>query len=727
MSTGPYDLESFTGVYLGKIKNNADPYGMGVLEVYIKEFLGDENNPDHWRRVKYCPPFAGSTNHQAEKPAKGSVDYEETDRAYGIWHVPPDLNVFVICSFINGDKNLGVWWACVPHDDKTHALPGVASGATHEGLVRPIGDRNRWNVSDKNIMRRPEHPASFRLSEQGIDKDLRRGQTNAGPFRDASSHPGLAYGILTPNQHSLMLDDGKEGLDGQIRFRTSSGHQIQMHEEGGYINIINAKGTAWIELDEEGNIDVYSQKDISFHAEENINMHAGKNINIEAVKDINVKSKENTKIETGQSYNVTAGQGLFQTSLAGMDVNVAAVYKETAKRIDMNGPIAAKATKPEVHNHIVNELVGESVSARVPEHEPWAGHGKFEGGEKITLPVGTLSPNSAEAVLASVPGSPTVVPAPESYESLEPVLNAEGEQVSQQTGIPLTADAVSCMPPLSLKGAVMSEKAFNMMKSREAYRGMMYADFQGYSIGYGTRVDIWGPQNSASKLDASIKQALVDGPSEAEARIASRQIIDRHMTPPLRRRLIKRIGKDIVCITQTMFDALCMASFGNPGNAYKMADQLVDSGKASGDGRPQPKDIATIWANAYYTPNATQRNSEAKYAITGEVQGAQKSASELMNEGVTSDFKSVQKKRARQPQNDQWKTNLGNGPSTGKRLQSKYLPPNKLQRAQYERSYFLNTGKIPPGSTITQVASLQNKHGNPHTGENNPPNAPTRA
>ena len=133
-----------------------------------------------------------------------------------------------------------------------------------------------------------------------------------------------------------MLDDGEEGLDGQIRFRTSSGHQIQMHEEGGYINIINAKGTAWIELDEEGNIDVYSQKDISFHAEENINMHAGKNINIEAVKDINVKSKENTKIETGQSYNVTAGQGLFQTSLAGMDVNVAAVYKETAKRKDEN-------------------------------------------------------------------------------------------------------------------------------------------------------------------------------------------------------------------------------------------------------------------------------------------------------------------------------------------------------------------------------------------------------
>ena len=50
-----------------------------------------------------------------------------------------------------------------------------------------------------------------------------------------------------------------------------------------------------------------------------------------------------------------------------------------------------------------------------------------------------------------------------------------------------------------------------------------------------------------------------------------------------------------------------------------------------------------------------------------------------------------------------------------------------MQRTQYERRYFLNTGKIPPGSAITQVASLQNKHGNPHTGENNPPNAPTRA
>jgi len=721
------DGDNLTGVYLGKVKDNTDPYGMGVLQVYIKEFLGDEDKPQSWRKVKYCPPFAGSSNHQAEKPSKSATAFEETDRAYGIWHVPPDLNVWVICSFINGDKNLGVWWACMPHDDKTHALPGVASGSTHEGLVKPIGDRNRFNTADKNIMRRPEHPTSFRLSEQGIDKDLRRGQSNAGPFRDNKTHPGLVYGILSPNQHSFMLDDGEEGLDGQIRLRTSSGHQIQMHEEGGYINIINATGTAWIEMDEEGNIDLYSKKDISLHAEENINMHAGKNINVEAVKDINVKSKEHTRFETGESYNVTAAKGLFETSATNMDVNVAATYKETATRIDMNGPVAGKASKPEVHNHIVNELVGESVSARVPEHEPWAGHGKFEGGEEISLPVGTLSPESPTAVLASIPGNPTVAPAPESYETLEPVENAEGELVSQQTGILVSADAVSCMPALSIKGAVMSDKAFDMMKSREAYRGIMYADFQGYSIGYGTRVDIWGPQNPASKLDGSIKQALVNGPSEAEARIASRQIIDRHITPPLRQRIIKRIGNDTVCITQTMFDALCMASFGNPSKAYRMADALVDSGKASGDGRPQHKDIATIWANSHYTPNGSQRNAEAKYAMTGEVQGAKKSASELMTEGVNADTKSFMKQRLRQPQNDQWKTELGNGPQTGKRLQSKYLPPNKLQRAQFERSFFLNIGKIPPGSSVTQVASLQNKHGNPHTDENNPPNAPTTA
>jgi hypothetical protein len=724
---GPFDQpDKLDGVFVGKIKNNIDIYGMGTLEVYIKEFAGNEDESQNWRKVRYCPPFAGSSNHQSEKPAKGSVEYEETDHSYGIWHIPPDLNVLVLCAFLNGDSNLGVWWACLPHDDKTHALPGVASGATHEGLVKPIGERNRFNTSDKNTHHRPEHPASLRLSEQGVDKDLRRGQSNAGPFRDATAHPGLAYGMLSPNQHSFMLDDGADQKSGEIRLRTSSGHQIQMHEEGGYINIMNAKGNAWIELDEEGNIDIYSEKDISFHAEENINFHAGANINAEATKDISVKSKEHTRIETGESYNVTATKGLFQTSDTSMDVNVKTIYKETATRIDMNGPVAAKASKPEIHNHIVNELVGESISQRVPEHEPWAGHAKFEGGEKITLPVGAIGPDSPDAVLRSIPGSPTVTPAPSSYEKLEPIQNAEGELVSQQTGIPVTADAVTCIPSLNLKNVVMSEKAFNMMKSREAYRGVMYADFQGYSVGYGTRVDIWGPQNPASKLDANIKQALVDGPSEPEARIASRQIIDRHMTPPLRRRLIKRIGSATVCITQTMFDALCMASFGNPSNAYKMADKLVDSGKNSGDGKPQHKDIATIWANAFYTPNAGQRNAEAKYAMTGEVTGTAKTADDLRVAGVNSDSRSFAKKRMRQPAGN-WKTGLGNGPSTGKRLQSKYLPPNALQKAQFERSYFLNTGNPPPGSSTTQVASLQTKHGNPHTGENNPPNTPTRA
>jgi len=72
------------------------------------------------------------------------------------------------------------------------------------------------------------------------------------------------------------------------------------------------------------------------------------------------------ELAAGGNYNVTAdGNG---------NILIAGDYKETAQRIDMNGPKAAEAEVPEIFPLPCNVTVTESIANRVPEHEPWLCH-----------------------------------------------------------------------------------------------------------------------------------------------------------------------------------------------------------------------------------------------------------------------------------------------------------------------------------------------------------------
>lgn len=695
------------GIFVGKVKDVTDLKGLGRLRVWIAQLSSSkEDDPAGWFTMRYCPPFAGATDTRTESTARDATIYPDTNQSYGFWMVPPTKNVHVICGFVNGDTSQGIWWAMLPQDGHTHALPAVASGSTHEGEIKPVAERNRFNTTDKQEENRPEHPASFRLSQQGLNLDLRRGQTNAGPFRKKEQHPGLAYGVLTPGQHSFLMDDGEDGISGQIRLRTYTGHQIVMHEEGEFIYIINAKGNAWIELDGEGNIDFYAAGNFSVNAEKNINLRAGNNINLDAANDINGVGRKHVRLEACETFNITGTNGVRITSQLNMDLRAAANMKSTAQRIDLNGPEATPADLPEENSLFVNVNVGRSVANRVPEKEPWAGHTSFFGGEEISTPVGVEDPNL---------GNPEVTPAPESYEDVAPETEEE------------KALAEACIPESDLDQAGLSQEGFDLLISKMNYRGMMYAEEQGYSIGYGTRVDLFGPNSKTSKIDQNLKQALVSGPSEAEARLITRQIVDRHVTPSLRNSIKQSMAGRNVCLTQSMLDALIIAAYSDSAMASDMAKQVVDSGANSGDGRPLPKDIAKIWANSPYAGNSDQRNADVHHVLAGSVPSSfkPKSAEQILNDGIMKDQNAVLKNQALNPAYP-WNGKLGNGTTPGKTKDTAYVKPTPEQLAQWERSYYLNKGRQAPGTRLTQD-QLRAKYGSSHTDGNSPPNAPTAA
>jgi len=689
------------GVFLGKIKDNIDPDGLGRLRVWIPQLSGSqESNKQGWFTVRYCPPFAGATNTKDESQAKDATKYAQTNQSYGMWMVPPDLNVQVICSFINGELHQGIWWACLPHDGHTHALPAVASGTTHDGETTPLAERNRYNTDDPDVERRPKHPLNNVIRRQGLEKDLRRGHINGGPFRNKEKHTGLAYGVLTPGQHQFVMDDGEKFKNGQIRLRTASGNTFIMDNDEGFIYFINATGNAWMQLDKEGNVDVYAGGSFSVNAEESINLRAGNNINMDAGNNINAAAANNFELEACEVFNATGTNGMKLSTGQNMNILADSQFKMTGQRIDLNGPPAERATLPSPNNLVTNTTVGKSIAGRVPEAEPYGGH-VSKGGEQPTVITG-----------AAPIEDPTITPAPESYEDKPP---------------PENTDAIACVPDVTQNK--LSDEAFSMLLSREAYRGMMYSDFQGYSVGYGTRVDIFGPGNPASKIDANLKQALLAGPSEAEARLASRQIIDRHITPGVVNTLAKEkaaAGKE-VCITQAHIDALIIAAYGNPSAANGMAKELVASGARSADGKPTNEDIARIWANGKYSNSSGQRNNEASYAMTGKQNGDSKSGDPIkqMNAGVKADEAAIRNNKARNPDTP-WPGTLGNGPQTGNKSEASYTKPTPTQFGQWERSSYLNTGKVPYGSNLTP-AQLRDKYGAPHTGGNYPPSAPAPA
>lgn len=683
------------GIFVGKIKDNRDPEGLGRLRVWIPQLSSAKENDERgWFTVRYCPPMAGATNTKEESQATDATKFKQTNQSYGVWMVPPNRNVNVICSFINGEANQGIWWACLPHDGHTHSLPALASGSTHDGQVAPLAERNRFNTSDPDIERRPEHPMNDVIKRQGLEKDLRRGHTNAGPFRNTGKHPGAAYGILTPGQHQFLMDDGEEFKNGQIRLRTASGNAIIMDNDEGFIYVVNATGNAWIQLDKLGNIDVYAGGDFSVNAEGSINLRAGNNINMDAGNNINAAAAKNFELEACEVFNATGTTGMKLSTNQNMNILADSQFKMTGMRIDLNGPPAERATLPAQNSLVTNSSVGKSIAGRVPEAEPWGGH-TSKGGEQPTIATGTQPIED-----------PVIQPAPESYED-KPA--------------PEETDAIACVSDITQNK--LSDEAFALMKSREAYRGMMYSDYQGYSVGYGTRIDIFGPGNPASKIDSNLKQALLAGPSEAEARLASRQIIDRHVTPAIIATLEREKAGKNVCITQAHIDALIMAAYGNPAEANKMAAALVASGAASPDGKPRNEDIAKIWANARYSNSASQRSSEARFAMTGKPNGDAKSfdAAKLLKQGVAADRLAVANNKARNPQNP-WPTALGNGPKTGQSTEASYGKPTPQQFAQWERSCYLNTGTVPYGSNLT-LAQLRDKYGAPHIGGNFPPAA----
>ena len=383
------------GPFLAKVVSHLDPNYMGSLEVQLLHEVGnDPGKEGQLHVVKYMSPFAGATSidYVTDDETDEASRYNNTQKSYGWWAVPPDVGTTVVVFFIDGDPRYGYWMGCVQDDNVNFMTPGLAATSFNiEGDEErvPVAEYNKRVVdvgnSDSTKNRKAQHPFTAILSEQGLLKDDIRGITSSSARRET---PSGVFGISTPGpidkqegakkgkvgktEHQIsgafvsrlggttfVMDDGddkyvrkttasegppeyasveQDETDGDVtiphnelvRIRTRTGHQILFHNSEDLIYIGNARGTSWIELTSDGKIDIYAEDSISVHTKQDMNFYADRDINFEAGRNINIKSAERYQTEVGTNFNLIIGENGNITTAEDINIFTAGDNKFTA-------------------------------------------------------------------------------------------------------------------------------------------------------------------------------------------------------------------------------------------------------------------------------------------------------------------------------------------------------------------------------------------------------------
>ena len=341
-----------SGPFLAEITNHLDPTYMGALEVSLRKNLsnGIDNQSDSYI-VRYLSPFYGVTSVRYE--GNNSSNFNDVQKSYGWWAVPPDVGTTVMVIFIDGDPNQGYWMGCVPDQFQNHMVPGIASsqvvamtqeqrlryGTTNLPVAEFLKSTQNLNVPNVDKLPKPVHPFADRLVQQGLLLDTVRGITSSSARREV---PSGVFGISTPGPldtspgaktgqigyeqkrqvpvsrlggSTFVMDDGDiNGQNELVRIRTRTGHQILLHNSQDLIYIGNSKGTAWLEMTSNGKIDIYATDSVSIHTEQDFNFRADRDINLEAGRNIHMRSVKNMETNIG-GYHLLAIDDYNKTSI----------------------------------------------------------------------------------------------------------------------------------------------------------------------------------------------------------------------------------------------------------------------------------------------------------------------------------------------------------------------------------------------------------------------------
>lgn len=436
-------------ITLGTVVDTNDPQQMGRVRAVCPAW-GDSYS-SHFEDIPWCmyaSPFGG----QVEVGTRGpGLQQTQGGVAYGMWAIPKiGAQVLVVC--LDGDPQYRVYLGCVFDQLTPHTLPhgrwmydnhpglqkdGMETApygpySSTEKLIEPLnknikqafGNRSEPNyewktrAGDYSASNVPVESLQSVASRVADDKDVTNGNWTSTQGYGVSridpagissitdkNYDSHVYSITTPGFHSLSMDDRIE--NSRVRIRTTSGHQILMDDTNERIYIQTARGNNWIELDQAGNIDVYTSTRLNIRAAKDINLTSDETIRMSAKQGIHMYSEGDVRVQTAADVHMIAdgnirtrtGESMFFQAdgaihaktgssfylsaateinqLCGADMKLtsggsfhnaaAGSILETAASIHMNGPSASSANDAENADEQQAFLTN-----RVPDHEPYA-------------------------------------------------------------------------------------------------------------------------------------------------------------------------------------------------------------------------------------------------------------------------------------------------------------------------------------------------------------------
>lgn len=365
-----YNINNITGIYIGEVIKNSDVQSNGRCTVHIPE-LGSGSTE---RVCLLSTPFGG--NSEIKLSSDDEKSYEGSPKSYGMWTQPPAIGTNVIVLFTATLEQGIIVGTLYPRDrNATLQKPSslVYDKELDTTLLGPSAEKNPNDTNDRDT--RPQNVESkAQLIESGLLGDFVRGHSMSSSRRES---PSNVMGLTTPGGHTLTMDDGAEdGNSNNIRIKSNGGSQILINDTDGFIFVSNAKGTAWVEIDQDGRIDMYSEAGVSVATDGDYNIHAKGNINMQAEQGINLKSSggEGLKLESSVgSIDMHSSININATADVSMNLKASSNYILKATRVDINGPAPAEAQKAAVQSQTTNKNVLTSIGSRVPEKHPWLG------------------------------------------------------------------------------------------------------------------------------------------------------------------------------------------------------------------------------------------------------------------------------------------------------------------------------------------------------------------
>lgn len=365
------------GPYLARIISHLDSSFMGSLEVMLLRDTGNVPGEETQSYIVKCAsPFFGSTGFEfmGQSTASASLNggqrsstldaYNDTQKSYGMWMIPPDVGVTVLVVFVNGDPSQGYWIGCIPPNFANHMVPAIG-GSTNvdysdEDKRRlgtkqplPVAEINRRlnktdNQTDPKNIKKALHPIAERFLEQGLLEDDIRGTTTTSSRREV---PSMVFGISTPgpkdkrpgakksvigtknhqqNVHvsrlggtQFVMDDGDERF--QRKTPASAGPSqyadVLAGEKGDptlpyneYFRVRTRTGHQLLMHNTEdliyiGNskgttwIELTSNGKIDIFAQDSVSIHTENDLNIRADRDINMEAGRNVNIKAGNRFH----------------------------------------------------------------------------------------------------------------------------------------------------------------------------------------------------------------------------------------------------------------------------------------------------------------------------------------------------------------------------------------------------------------------------------------